>query len=128
MKLIEISKGTNYQICYKRLLLYHLVQKLDFQYKKYDKRYIIMESMKIVVWRYKYLLEIVKYGAQNHPIVYLDETWYDSHDPVKKIWANSSEESNLSAPVSKGKTVVICYACSREGFVDNTLLLCGNVT
>ena len=44
-----------------------------------------MENMKIVLWMYKYLLEIVKYRAQNYLIVYLDEAWYDSHDTVKKI-------------------------------------------
>ena len=30
------------------------------------------------------LLEIAKYSAQNYLMVYLDETWYDSHDTVKK--------------------------------------------
>ena len=33
-----------------------------------------MESMEIVAWRYKYLLEIAKYSAQNYLISYLDET------------------------------------------------------
>ena len=33
-----------------------------------------MESMKIFAWRYKYLLEIAKYSAQNYLITYLDET------------------------------------------------------
>ena len=83
-----------------------------------------MGSMKFIAWRYKYLLEIVKYRAQNYAMVYLDEIWYDSHDTVKKIWTDS-KESNLSAPVSKGKKVVICHAGSAEGFVDNTFLLCG---
>ena len=74
-----------------------------------------MESMKIVEWRYKHLLEIAKYIAQNYLIVYLDETWYDSHDTVKKRWTESSKESNLSAPVSKGKSVVIFHTGSAEG-------------
>ena len=84
-----------------------------------------MESMEIVSWRYKYILAIAKYRAQNYPIVYLDESWQDSHDAVKKIWDDSSKESNLSAPVIKRKRVVICHAGSVEGFVDNALLLCG---
>ena len=62
---------------------------------------------------------------QNYVIVYLDETWYISHINVKKIWTGSSKESNLSAPVSKGKRVAICHAGSAEGFVDNALLLRG---
>ena len=39
---------------------------------------------------------------------------------------DSSKESNLSAPVSKGKRVVICHDGSAESFVDSALLLCGN--
>ena len=44
---------------------------------------------------------------------------------MKKIWTDSSEQSNPSATVSKGKRVVIGHAGSAEGFVDNVLLLCG---
>ena len=44
---------------------------------------------------------------------------------MKKIWTDYSEESNLSAPVSKGKRAVIGHAGSAEGFVDNVFLLCG---
>ena len=43
----------------------------------------------------------------------------------KKIWTDSSKEPNLSAPVSKGKRVVICHAGSAKGFVDNVFLWCG---
>ena len=44
---------------------------------------------------------------------------------MKKIWTDSSKESNLSLPASKVKRVVICRAGSLEGFVDHALLLCG---
>ena len=47
-KLIEISKGTDYEFRYKRISLYHLVPKLGFKHRKCDKRSVIMESMKIV--------------------------------------------------------------------------------
>ena len=85
-----------------------------------------MENIEIMSWKYKYLLEIVKYKAQNYPIVYLDEFWQDSRDTVKKIWADSSKEFNLSSSVIKRKRVVICHAGSLEGFVDNAFLLSGN--
>ena len=69
-KLIGISKGRNYAFCYKRISLYHLLQKIGFKYKKCDKRNVIMESMKTVAWRHKYLLEFAKYRARNYVIVY----------------------------------------------------------
>lgn len=71
-----------------------------------------MESMKIA-WMYRYLLEIAKNRAQNYVIVYVDETWYDSHDTVKKIWTDSSV-SNLFAPVSKGKRFAIFMLVVRK--------------
>ena len=57
--------------------------------------------MKIVVWSCKYLLEIAKYRTQKYLIVYVNETWYYSHDTAKKIWTDSSKEFNLCPPVSK---------------------------
>ena len=71
-----------------------------------------MESMKILAWWCKYLLEIAKYRAQNYLTVYLDEAWYDSHDTVKGIWTDSSKDPNLSAAVLKGKRVVVCHVGS----------------
>ena len=35
------------------------------------------KNMKTVAWKYKYLLEMVKYRAQNYLMAYLDKTWYD---------------------------------------------------
>ena len=59
-----------------------------------------MESMKIIMWRYKYLLEIAKYRAQNCLIVYLDATWYDSRDLQKGLiylLQSQKEKKNLSS-------------------------------
>ena len=58
-------------------------------------------------------------------IIYLNETWYDSNETVRKLWADSTKNCSVSAPVSRGKRVVICHAVSKEGFVPNSLLLCG---
>ena len=63
-----------------------------------------MESMEIVAWRCKYLLEIAKNRAQNCLIFCLDETYF-----------------SLKFSVSKGKRVVTCYA----DFADNAFFLSG---
>ena len=115
-KLIKISKDTDYEFRYKHTSLYHLPQNLGFKYKKFDKPSVIMKNMEIVSWSYKYLLEIVKYRTQNYPIVYLDESWYDSHGTAKKMWYEFSKVSNLSAPVIKRKRVAICHVGRLEGF------------
>ena len=74
----------------------------------------MLRGGKSIYWK-----SITKYRAQDHLIVYLDETWYDLHDIVKEIWTDSSKEFNPPAPVSKGKSVVICLTGSAdEGLVD----------
>ena len=60
--------------------------------------------MEIVAWRCKYLLVIPKDRVQNCLIFCLDETCF-----------------SLKFSVSKGKTVVTCYA----DFADNAFLLSG---
>ena len=41
------------------------------------------------------------------------------------VWSDNTEKCTLSATPSKGKRIVICHAGSTEGFVPNSLLLCG---
>ena len=55
--------------------------------------------------------------------MYLDETW--SNDTAKIAWSDDTEKCILLEPVSKGKRIVICHAGNTEGFVLNSLLLCG---
>ena len=84
-----------------------------------------MESYKIVAWRYEYLRKIEKFRAESYLIICLDKTWFDSNETVRKFWADSTKNCSVSAPVSRGKKVVICHAGSEKGFVPNSSLLCG---
>ena len=84
-----------------------------------------MASYRIVARRYEYLRKIEKLRAEGYLIIYLDETCFDSNETVRKLWADLTKYCSVSAPVSRGKRVVICHAGSKEGFVPNSLLLCG---
>jgi transposase len=67
------------------------LQVIGFHYKTIDRRQVVMESPRIKKWRYDYLVEIQKCREENKTIHFLDETWYDSHDVVKKGWVNGSK-------------------------------------
>ena len=84
-----------------------------------------MESPRIVPWRYRYLLQIKQYHLQGYLIVYLDETWFDSHNTARIIWSDKTTNCSTSGPFSKSKRVVICHAECEETFVPNTHMLCG---
>ena len=84
---------------------------------------VIMESSRIVAWRQEYLRKIKEYRQSKREIVYLDETWFDTHDVVKYGWVDESDKCTLNGPCSRGKRVIILHAGSDKGFVPNALLL-----
>lgn len=94
-----------------------------FTYKKLDKRMVIMESPRLVRHRQDYLRKINEYRDAKRDIVYLDETWFDTHDVVQYGWMDDSKKCNLSGPCSRGKRIIILHAGSEDGFIPNALLL-----
>jgi transposase len=96
---------------------------MGFKYHTIDKRQVVMESQRLREWRHKYLTGIRQYRAENRPIIYLDETWFDTHDTAKKGWDDCSKKCQTKAPSNKGKRITIIHAGSENGFVPNCLLL-----
>ena len=110
---------------YGRTTLYHVLRKLGFRYCKANGRSVVMESARLQEWRYNFLRKIRLLRKEGWNPIYLDETWYDTHDVVRKCWDDKSEKCVVTDKVSKGKRVVICHAGSRSGFVPSALLLAG---
>lgn len=94
-----------------------------FRHKKLDKQIVIMESQRIVRLRQDYLRKIKNFRDSNRHIVYLDETWFDSHYVVNYGWFDDSKNCCLQTPSSRGKRIVILHAGSINSFVPNALLL-----
>ena len=60
-KLKEILTGMHYEFPYGRTTLYYLLKKHDFKYLKADNHKVLMETPRIVAWRWKYLQQTEKY-------------------------------------------------------------------
>ena len=99
--------------------------KTGLQYQKADNQKVIMKSPRLVAWRYKYLINVHKYHEDGYLIVYLDETWFVSHDTVRMLWSDSTKSSSLSGPPLRGKRVVKCHGGKSKSFLENSILLCG---
>ena len=84
-----------------------------------------MKSPRVAAWRYKYLTKVRKYYEDGYLIVYLDETWFVSHDTVRMLWSDSTKRSSLSEPPLRGKQVVKYHAGKSKSFLEYSLLLCG---
>ena len=123
-KVKEISFGIDCKIPYGRTML-HVLVKTGLQYQKADNQKVIMKSRRLVAWRYKYLINVHKNHEDDYLIVYLDETWFVSHDTVRMLWSDSTKRSSLSEPPLRGKQVVKCHAGKSKSFLEYSLLLCG---
>ncbi|KAJ4426195.1 hypothetical protein ANN_27004 [Periplaneta americana] len=80
--LIELRNKCEFS--YKETTLRDLLKKLGFRFQILNKRRVIMESSRIVTWRYKYLKTLRSKRSAGHKIIFLDETWYNTHDVPKK--------------------------------------------
>lgn len=108
---------------YKETMLRSLVKKLGFRFRTLNKRRVIMESSRIVSWRYKYLHRLHQLRSQGYDVVYLDETWFDTHDTVKKGWDDGTCGCAINVPVSRGKRIMVLHAGGAEGWAPNCLYL-----
>lgn len=106
-----------------RSTLWRVLKINGFKYKDINKRQVIMESSRICKWRYDYLMAIEKYRQEERNIYYLDETWYDTHDIVRKGWNDNSDRCKLDVPPSRGKRVIILHCGSANGWVEGAALL-----
>lgn len=96
---------------------------IGFKYKKLNKRCSILQSPRLINLRKEYVMQIRQFRSEGRPIVYLDETWYDSHDVVVKGWIDDSDLCCLETPPSRGKRIIILNAGYEEGWIPGCLLL-----
>lgn len=116
-----LSANGRFNVC--RETLRKLLHTIGFRFKNIDKRVIIKETKRIVEWRQQYLIQINQFRVENRNIYYLDETWFDTHDTIKKGWQDSSSKCALDVPASRGKRISILHCGSKNGWVPNALLL-----
>ena len=53
----------------------------------------------------------------------MDETWFDTHDVIKKGWVDETNNCHLRVPSSRGQRIIILHAGSKDGWVNKSLFL-----
>lgn len=99
------------------------LRSLGFVYKNINQRAAIMESERLKRHRFQYIQDIRKYRAEGRPIIYLDETWYDTHDIQNRGLNDGSSSCILNVPPSRGKRIIILHAGYANGWIPGALLL-----
>ncbi|KAJ1519168.1 hypothetical protein ONE63_011224 [Megalurothrips usitatus] len=95
---------------------------MGYAYKTLDHRMDVKNSERIRRRRVEYMSRIARLRTEVYRIVYLHETWYDSHDVKRKGFTNGRHSLTNAAP-SRGKRIIILHAGTEEGFVDGCLYL-----
>lgn len=101
----------------------HILKGMGFEYKTLNQRKVIMDSPRLINLRDNYLKQIEKHREKGNQIIYLDETWYDTHDVSKKGWQKDGITCALNVPASRGKRIIILHAGSEKGWVNGALML-----
>ena len=111
----------------KRTLLQRLMREMGFKYKRVDDRRYYYEQPHIIDQRRHYLCKMMQNRADNRPVVFLDETWANSHDGKDLAWV---EEDTVTGgtlggrrrPSGKGKRLIILGAGGEMVWIPNTTL------
>ena len=101
-KVKEKTEGTDYVFPYELTSLKKLLKMIGFHFCKTNNRTVLMEIPHSAARRYEYLRKMRKLRAEGFLPVFMDETWYDTHDVVKKAWSDNSGRCNVSKFISKG--------------------------
>lgn len=79
-----------------------IVSSLGFRCQSLGRRNATLKSPRLRKSREHYLKEISKVRVEGKVIVYLDETWYDTHDVKSKGLSDGTPQCYLKTPVSGG--------------------------
>jgi transposase len=103
--------------------LTRVLKSVGFKWRKCrSKRKVLIEKPDIIMWRYKYLVQIKSFRESGRNIFFLDETWVDSNITVDKCW-QSNEVFGVLQNYSAGNRLVILHAGSKNGFVPGAKLV-----
>lgn len=96
-----------------------------FKFRKHERQNVMIEEPRIRLVRAEYLHKVRLARKAGKHLVYLDETWYDTHEVAAKGWSDQSQKCLLKMPTNQGKRLIILHAGSSLGWVPGALFLSG---
>ena len=97
---------------------------MGFRYKKRaDGKLYVYEQPRVTQQRHDYLRSLRKNRNDKQPVVFLDETWLNSHAAPERIWVDSDETGGFKHPSGKGQRLIILHAGSRNGWIPGCELI-----
>ena len=108
--------------------LAELLKEMGFSYKKQDNRRYYYEQPRIIKQRHTYLCKIMHNRVEKRLVVFLDETWANSHDGKDLAWVEEDTVTGgtlgaVKHPPGKGTRLIILGAGGEMGWIPNTTLI-----
>ena len=102
----------------KWMKLAELLKEMGFSYKKH-------EQPRIIEQRHTYLRKIMHNRVEKRLVVFLDETWANSHDGKDLAWVEEDTVTGgtLGGVKRKGTQLIILGAGGEMGWIPNTTLI-----
>lgn len=124
-KVKEDTAGTNYAFTGGITTFRKILRFLGFRWRKVTQdKSVLIESYRIKKWRHQYIRKIREARRNGIPIVWLDETWFNSGDAECKSWVDGTDATKRKIKISgKGKRIIIVHAGSDEGWVEDALFV-----
>jgi transposase len=94
--LVAVQEDSDYPRL-SRSTLWKILKSLGFQWKKHNRKSILIDRPDIVAWRRDFLRKIRQCRNENKQIYYLDETWLNAGHTVSKCWQDSNIKSRRQA-------------------------------
>ena len=96
----------------------------DFKYSKVSgNKKALVERKDLVNKRITFLRTIKQKREEGYNIVYLDETWVDTHHTASYQWQPPNPNDARKLPINKGQRFVILHAGCKTGFLNGCELV-----
>ena len=87
------------------------------------------EQSRIIQQRHQFLRRMRHNCKKGRPVVYLDETWANSHDGKERTWVENDDKvaggtkGGMRKPSGKGTRLIILHAGGEDGWIEGADLI-----
>jgi hypothetical protein len=108
---LRVTLEKNHSLKVSKYKLWKTLHELGFKYAKINgNKKALVERKDLVIKRIFFLRTIKQKRNEGYSIVYLDETWVDTHHTESHQWTPPNPSDAQKIPLNKGQRFVILHA------------------
>ena len=121
---LRVTLEKNHSLKVSKYKLWKTLHELCFKFAKINgNKKALVERKDLVNKRINFLRTIKQKRNQGYSIVYLDETWVDTHHTASHQWTPPNPSDARKIPLNKGQRFVILHAGCKTGFLPGCELV-----